>query len=318
LREALFIKKNKDRWTQIDHDPASDPDEMAGNFIELVDDLSYAKTFYPTSKTTRYLNVLASRMYMGIYKNRKEEGNRLAKFVRYDLPRTIRRHHLIMLISLCIFSLFFIIGIYSSRGDESFIRSVMGDNYVNTTEENIASGHPFGIYGTGDPLIVWFGIMKNNIEVSIRMLVGGLFLGIYPIYMLIFEGIQIGAFEMLFAQKGLAGDFVLTVFIHGTLEISALIITGAAGIIIGLGFAFPGTLSRLDSFKKSAKDACMIITGLIPVYITAAFFEGYVTRHTEMPLFLKLIILLGSLAFIVGYFVVYPIWLEKKGGKVHV
>jgi len=74
LREALFIKKNKDRWTQIEREPSSDPDEMATDFIQLVDDLSYAKTFYPTSKTTRFLNIAASKIYLGIYKNRREEG----------------------------------------------------------------------------------------------------------------------------------------------------------------------------------------------------------------------------------------------------
>jgi uncharacterized membrane protein SpoIIM required for sporulation len=121
----------------------------------------------------------------------------------------------------------------------------------------------------------------------------------------------------MFAQKGLTGDFVLTVFIHGTLEISALIISGAAGIIIGISYLFPGTLSRLEAFKRAAKDSSKIIIGLVPVFITAAFFEGFVTRHATMPVWGKLMILIGSLSFIVGYFVIYPIRLARKGGEVH-
>jgi len=317
LREALFIKKNKDRWTQIEQQPASDPDEMATEFIQLVDDLSYAKTFYPTSRTTRYLNVAAARIYLGIYRNRKEDSNRLGRFCRYDLPRTIRRYHSVLLLAFILFMVFFAVGIFSARRDESFIRGMFGDEYVNMTEDNIAQGNPFGVYQDGNPVLMWLAILKNNIQVSFLMVAGGVLIGLWPLNQLVTEGVRLGAFETLFAQKGLAGDFVLTVFIHGTLEISALIISGAAGIIIGKSFLFPGTLSRLEAFKRGVKDASKIVVGLVPVFITAAFFEGFVTRHAGMPVWGKLIILLGSLSFIIGYFVVYPIWLEKKGGRVH-
>jgi uncharacterized membrane protein SpoIIM required for sporulation len=220
-------------------------------------------------------------------------------------------------LSFTIFAFFFAIGLFSARGDESFIREMLGNNYVNMTEDNIAQGNPFGVYQGENPLYMWLWILKNNIWVSIRMTAGGVLLGLVPLYQLVFEGIRLGAFEALFAQKGLAGDFVLTIFIHGALEISALIIAGAAGLVIGKGFLFPGTLSRLEAFKRSAKDACKITIGLAPVFITAAFFEGFVTRHAGMPVWGKLLILGGSLTFILGYFVIYPIRLDKKGGAAH-
>src|SRR6202012_4331945 len=276
---------------------------------------SYAKTFYPTSRTTRYLNVAASKIYLGIYGNRKAETNPLARFVRYKLPMTIHRHHRVLLLALIIFSVFFTVGVLSARGDESFIRSMLGDAYVNQTEDNIAAGNPFAIYQGENQVIMWLSILVNNIRVSITMLAGGVLVGLIPLFQLVKEGVRIGAFEALFGQKGLAGGFVLTVFIHGTLEISALIISGAAGIVIGTGFLFPGTLSRLESFKRNARDACIMVSGLIPVFINASFFEGFVTRYANMPVWGKLTILIGSLTFIVGYFVVYPIRLARKGGR---
>ncbi|HLX66178.1 MAG TPA: hypothetical protein VKR41_04255 [Puia sp.] len=75
MREGLFIKKNIDKWKQYQYEPANDPDEMAGQFTELVNDLGYAKTFYPHSKVTQYLNGLASRIYLGIYRNKKEQSS---------------------------------------------------------------------------------------------------------------------------------------------------------------------------------------------------------------------------------------------------
>ena len=290
---------------------------MATEFIQTVDDLSYAKTFYPTSKTTRFLNAIASRMYLGIYQNRKEDSNRLLLFVQYDLPRTIRKHHPVLLFAFALFATFFIVGVFSAKGDESFIRGIFGDDYVNMTEDNISKGNPFGVYQTGTPILMWVGILWNNVSVAFKMTIWGIAIGLFPIYQLILEGIRLGAFETLFSQKGLGGDFFLTVFIHGTLEISAVIIAGAAGIVIGKSYLFPGTLTRLQAFRQGAKEACKIVIGLVPIFTVAAFFEGFVTRHAGMPVWGKLLILGGSLSFIIGYFVVYPIWLEQQGGKTN-
>ena len=79
MREGSFIRKNLEKWKKLQYEPATDPDEIAGEFTELVDDLGYAKTFYPHSKVTQYLNGLASRVYLGIYKNKKEK-NKLSLF----------------------------------------------------------------------------------------------------------------------------------------------------------------------------------------------------------------------------------------------
>jgi hypothetical protein len=66
MREALFIKRNRQRWKQIQDSPSHHPDEMAKEFIQLVDDLGYSKTFYPVSKTTQYLNAEALKKYLAI------------------------------------------------------------------------------------------------------------------------------------------------------------------------------------------------------------------------------------------------------------
>lgn len=170
MREALFIKKNKDRWVRIQHSPAEDADEMAKDFTQLVDDLAYAKTFYPSGKVTQYINGLASKIFLGIYKNRKEENNRLVTFWKYDLPLVIRKHHGVILFSFFIFTLFLLVGFFSASNDSSFIRDVLGDDYVDMTEDNIRKGNPLGVYEHGSSLLSWIGIMINNITVSFFIL----------------------------------------------------------------------------------------------------------------------------------------------------
>jgi uncharacterized membrane protein SpoIIM required for sporulation len=285
---------------------------MASDFTRLVDDLGYAKTFYPTSKVTRYINSLASRIYLNIYKNRKEESNRLLNFWKYDVPLTIRKHHGTILFAFILFIIFFAVGFFSAKHDESFTRDVLGNGYVDMTEQNIEDGNPFGVYRSGNSFLMWLGLMINNIMVSLMYFVKGIFFGVLSIYSMIKEAIRLGAFEHMFFAKGLGGKAAMTVLIHGMLELTAIIIASAAGVVLGKSFLFPGTITRWKSLQIGVKDGVKIVIGLMPVFAIAAFFEGFVTRYYNMPILLSSAILLAAASFIVWYFIIYPILLQKK------
>ncbi len=312
MREALFIKKNKDRWQKSQETPPENPDETALEFTQLVDDLSYSKTFYPHSRITRYLNARASQTYMSIYQNRKEDRNRLTEFWKYAVPRTVRKHHGVLLFCALYFIVFFIVGFYSSSHDESFVREMLGDGYVNMTEENIEKGQPFGVYAEGGELLMWLGIMINNLFVSFTYFARGIVLCFPTMVSLLNEGVRLGAFEQMFFSKGLGLQSVLTVFIHGTLEISAIVIAGASGVVLGKSWMFPGTKKRLKAFTEGAKEAVIILVSLIPVFVVAAFFEGFITRYYTMPQWLSAFILFCSASYIVWYYIIYPIQIQKK------
>lgn len=312
MREGLFIKKNIDKWKQYQYEPASDPDEMAGQFTELVNDLGYAKTFYPQSRVTQYLNGLASRIYLGIYRNKREEVSRITRFWKTELPLVVRKHRREIAYSFLIFVLFAVIAAFSAAHDETFVRGVLGDRYVDMTEENIARGDPFGVYKSADQLSMFFYIAVNNIKVSFLVFVLGFLVSIGTVWQLFRNGVMIGAFQYYFFAKGLGWKSVLVIWVHGTLEISSIIVAGAAGIVLGNSILFPGTHKRLVSLKRGGKDGLKLMIGLVPIFIVAAFLEGFVTRYSTMPVWLSIFILLGSLTFVIWYFVVYPIRVEKK------
>ncbi len=315
LREALFIKKNKDRWLKIQQQPAQDPDEIASDFTQLVDDLAYAKTFYPSGKVTDFINAQASKIYLDVYRNRKEESNRLVTFWKYDLPLTIRKHHGVILFSFLFFCVFFGIGFFTSQQDEEVARSFFGDWYVEHTKENISKGNPFGIYEHGNSFLTWMGIMVNNIAVSLRMFAAGIVFGVPCLYDLARTSVMVGIFDQFFAARGLGVDFWLVVFVHGTLEITAIILAGAAGLIMGKSYLFPGTIRRVDALKQGAKDGVKIIIGLLPVFALAAFFEGFITRLYNDLSYLTTAIFGLSVIFVTWYFIIYPIRLRRKMSK---
>jgi uncharacterized membrane protein SpoIIM required for sporulation len=292
--------------------PATDPDEMASQFTELVNDLGYSKTFYPQSKVTQYLNGLASRIYLGIYKNKKEESSRIIRFWKSELPLVVRRYHREIGYSLLIFLLFAVLAAFSAAHDETFVRGVLGDRYVDTTEDNIARGDPFGVYKSDNQLNMFVWIAVHNVEVSFTIFVAGLLLSVGTVWLAFKNGVMVGAFQYYFFAKGLGWKSILVIWVHGTLEISSIIIAGGAGFVLGNSLLFPGTHRRIDSFKRGAKDGLKLMIGLVPIFIAAAFLEGFVTRYSTMPVWISISILLSSLLFIVWYFVVYPIRLEKK------
>ncbi len=315
MREGLFIKKNKARWERLEDGDVATPDDMAKDFTRLIDDLAYAKTFYPRGKVTTYINALAARIYLGIYQNRKEDSNRLVRFFKYDVPFTVGKYHLVMLFAFCVFLIFFGVGFFSSLHDQNFVREVLGDGYVEMTEKNIEDGNPFNVYADSNPFFMWIRIMINNIIVSFSYFFRGILFGIPSIISLAKESIRLGAFEHMFYAKGMGGYAVVTVLLHGLLELTAIIITCGAGLVMGKSFLFPGTQTRLSSLRSGAKDGVKIVVGLVPIFLIAAFIEGFITRYYKMPLFMSISILLVCGAFIVWYFIILPFRLHKRNQR---
>ena len=279
MREALFIKKNVNKWHEYEHLDTKDPDELANRFTTLVDDLAYAKTFYPQSKVTRLINGLAVSIYQTIYQNKKEKFSKLINFWRYDLPLIIRKNHTVFLFAFAVFTVCSVLGVISSMKDYEFVKGVLGEGYVEMTEDNIASGDPFGVYkSTGEngyfSSFLW--LFFNNVRIDFLMFISGLTLGFFTFYLLFTNSLMVGTFEYLFFSKGLGLKSLMVIWIHGTLEISAMIISATAGFIMARGILFPNTYNRLSSFKRASKDGIKIMIIFIPMTLCAAFLESYI------------------------------------------
>jgi uncharacterized membrane protein SpoIIM required for sporulation len=318
LKEVVFTTRNSTRWKDLenklsDNQPI-DPETLSKIYIRLSDDLSYARTYYPESKITLYINNLVVKIHHLIYKNKKTDPWRFVAFWKSGYPMVVRRCHRYLLYSFLVFAVSVCIGWISSRNDSGFVRLILGDRYVNMTMENIRNNDPLAVYKQMNQVEMFLGITLNNIYVSFLAYVFGLFISIGSGFILFKNGIMMGSFLYLFFSQGLLINSVLTIFIHGTLEIFAILMAGAAGIMLGNSILFPGTYSRLASFGHGVADSIRVLAGLIPLFILAGFLEGFVTRMTEISVYLKLAIILCSLLIILIYFIVYPIKILKSHG----
>ena len=317
MKEVQFIKNNSERWREVElflskKTSFQDPDKLAELFIQLTDDLSYSKTFYPQSKTTLYLNSLASKVHQSVYKNKKEKRSRIITFWKYELPEIFFARRKELLISFIVFFTAVVIGVVSSAGDTGFVRLILGDSYVNMTLENIDQGDPLAVYKKMNGVDMFMGITFNNIRVSFFAFMSGLLLSVGTVLLLLYNGIMLGTFHHFFFERNLLFESLSIVWIHGTIEISSIVIAGAAGLILGNSILFSKTYSRRQSFLISAKEGVKIIIGLIPLFIFAGFLESFVTRYTQMPIVINLVIILSSLTFIIWYVIIYPTKLSRR------
>lgn len=310
MKEVTFIRRNIDKWKQtekvleeIEH---FNPDRVADAYTDLTADLAFAQTHYPHSRITIYLNNLASALHNAIYRNKREHWTRIITFWTREIPRTMHDARGELRLSALIFALSVVIGMVSAWNDDNFVRLILGNGYVDMTLNNIANGEPMAMYNGAEEVRMFLGITLNNVMVSFNCFAMGLLTSFGTGYILFNNGVMVGAFQTFFYQQGLLGESMLAIWLHGTLEIWAIIVSGAAGLTLGNGWLFPGTYSRAASFRRAARRGVKIVIGTVPIFILAGFIEGFVTRHTDLPDFVRLSIIALSLAFILYYYIYLP------------
>ncbi len=310
MKEAAFVKQNKPRWEEFEKtvkdQRSAEPDELADLFIQVTDDLSFAKTKYPETRTFNYLNALASKIHLQIYRNKREEKNRFITFWTHEVPEAIYYSRKQMLYALIIFLIAGLIGAISAAYDNTFVRLILGDGYVNMTLQNIKKGNPTGVYSSMGEMFMFLFITWNNIKVAFYIFVLGVFTALATGYYLFYNGLMVGSFVMFFYNESQIKQAFPVIMLHGTIELSSIVIAGAAGFALGNGLIFPGTYSRLVSFKMGAARGIKILVGLVPFFVIAGFIESFITRYAFMHWSLKLIVIGGSAALMIFYFVIHP------------
>lgn len=290
----------------------ANPDELTKLFVEITDDLSYSRTFYAKRSVRVYLNYLSQIVFLKLNKNKKVRISKFVKFWTHGLPMEFARSWKAMLLSLTIFFGALMVGIVSTANDISYANEILGDSYIEMTDENIAKGDPMGVYHR-DGSSAWssFMLTRHNTQIAAFTYTSGFVAGIPPIVIMVKNGIMLGTFHYYLYHKGVLDESMWIIWIHGVLEISAIIIAGGAGLLLGGGILFPGTYTRLQSLRITAKRSFKIALSCIFILIISGFLEGSITRFTKMPMVFKYVIVLGSLAFICFYFIAYPIYLYK-------
>lgn len=315
LKETKFIQKNEKKWQKFEKLYArkdKDPEQLTDLFLEITNDLSYARTNYEKRTVRVYLNQLAQKVFSSFYLKKKNPAHFL-QFWSTTLPLELYRSRKNMLAGFFVFLVAALIGIISQEYDHNFFRVIAGDRYVNDTLKNIKKGNPLAVYGDGGEAFTFLWILLNNLRVTVMIFAAGIFFSVGTYLMTLFNGIMVGSFQWFFKTQGLLLASFLGIWIHGAFEISAIVIAAGAGITVGNGLLFPGSLSRKNALVRSGIRGLRIMLGALVLIVFAAFFEGYLTRHyNDLSNLVKALFIFTCFAIVIGYFIIYPFFVAKK------
>lgn len=317
MREVAFIKQNKEKWLEFEQaifgKAKKNPDELASLYIHLVNDLSYAQTYYPKSKAVVYLNNLAAVTYQKIYKTKREDTNKLVHFFKTDVPLIVYNNRRYIFFAFILFFAFLFIGTISAMKDDTFVRLILSDGYVNMTLENIEKGNPVAVYKSGSNWGSAFAITLNNLRVGILSYILGLTGGLGTAWVLFKNSVMVGSFQYFFYEQKVFWASVRGIWIHGAMEIFGMVIEAGAGFMFGAAILFPKTYSRLASLKIGFKNSFKIVLSTMPFTFAAGMLEGFITRYSpDMPIALNIFIIISTLSLISYYYLIYPFVVHKK------
>lgn len=321
MKETTFIRQNKEKWksyeTECSNLKSIKADRLVMLYRDVLADLCYVQTQYPKSRLVTYLNNMARRLHDHIYTPPKlKMFSAFKQMVAREIPMIIADARYEILVSLCIFLFFVIGGVILACQDLQNVINTLGTNYVNMTLENIRNGVPTDVYNHSEQNAMFAGILLNNIRVDLYMYIAGVMPYVGTAYFLHANGVMLGEFQTIFFQYGVGFESMSAIWIHGTLEISALIISSGASLALGRAWSFRGTYSLRENLKRKGLRSVKILLSTLPLTFTAAIFESYVTRYVNWPLAVRLFFIFGSLAFVVLYYIYLPYVVYKRNMSI--
>jgi uncharacterized membrane protein SpoIIM required for sporulation len=268
--------------------------------------LSVARATSLDADLIAYLESLSARAYFFVYGVRESAGRRLLRFFRSDWPAAVRALLPETLLSLVLLLAGTVIGIVLVTRDPAWYASfVPSELAAGRTPEATRAALRATLYdgGNGPLAILASFLFTNNARVAIGAFALGFAAGLPTAMLMLSTGAMLGAFLALFAGQGLLPELLGWLMIHGTTELFAVILAGAAGFRIGRAVLFPGLKSRAAAVETAGRSAATVMIGVGVMLFAAAVLEGF-ARQLVTDNALRFGIATTMLALWLGYFYV--------------
>ncbi|MBD2775730.1 stage II sporulation protein M [Iningainema tapete] len=294
--DALLTKVEKKGLKTLS---ATEIRELASLYRSVAADLARARTQQVGNTLIQNLQLLTTRGYTQIYQgSRRQEWQAVVEFYSWGLPSVVQQTFLYIAAATTIFLVGVLVAWWYAWQDPTFMSLIVPDHLIRTVrdERKLWMG---SIVGT-EPLAS-SSIMINNLSVSFGAVAGGITVGAYTTYLMLFNGLLIGAVATLVSQNNLAYPFWAFVLPHGSLELPAIFFAGGAGFLLARAILFPGRLRRRDALKFYGSLAVQLVFGIVPMLVVAGVIEGFFSPHPSVPDGLKYVVGLGLFVLLVLY-----------------
>ncbi|MGE5557745.1 MAG: stage II sporulation protein M [Bacillota bacterium] len=273
--ERLFSLLKKSEKAQMTSFTPGEILEFAALYRQASADLASAQAQKLPADVVGFLNDLTARAYHQIYRTEKFSTHSIKHLILSEFPALCRANWRIITFTFLIMLAGWCLGFFGYLAGPETVAGFLPGGYVEIIDR-YKSGTWFNEPMTARPFISSY-IMIHNVQVALYAFAGGMTLGIYTCYIIIFNGFFLGALSALFMQKKLLLSFWAMILPHGVIELSAIVLAGAAGFMLTRAFLFPGEYSRQDALKLYGPRAVRFILGTAFLLAIAALIEGFLS-----------------------------------------
>ncbi|WP_416147255.1 stage II sporulation protein M [Salipaludibacillus sp. HK11] len=284
MKVTQFVKQHRDDWKQLEQLTTmmhKKKKKLTGNDIELfhklyqktAQHLSYSQTYFKEEEVTPYLNGLVAKSHNLLYKDQLSSMKQFRYFFTTAFIGLLVNQWRFVAAAMILFMIGVIGSFISVFNDPLHMYSILPSEISQAVDpEQLGEAD-----GMIDASLMSASIMTNNIQVAILAFAGGLTFGILTVYLLVYNGIIVGALAGLFWHYGMTYEFWAYIVPHGMIELVAIFIAGGAGLLMGYKLFVPGEFTRMYQLKTQAKRSVQLLIGTIPLFVIAAAIEGFIT-----------------------------------------
>lgn len=318
MNQAQFILHHQATWTALntwlDNPKTSDTEfDFPHCYRQVCQHLALAQSRMYSQPLINQLGQLVLRSHQQLYRRRAPLFHHILHFFGRDFPRLIRQEWRVVLLSTSIFFGSLIAMIVAIQIEPELAFSVIGPDEIASVEDMYSpeQHHRIGREREADSDIMMFGYyIKNNTGIGFQTFAGGLLFGIGSLFFLLFNGIFIGAVAGHLTQIGYIDTFWGFVAGHSATELTAIALSGAAGLKLGQALIQPGRKTRVEALKNNAVIAVNIIYGAATLFLIAAFIEAFWSSMSGIPVSVKYSVGIAMWSLILFYF-------ARVGGADH-
>ncbi|WHY64540.1 stage II sporulation protein M [Neobacillus sp. SuZ13] len=284
MKVKQFVKMHREEWKQLEQLVTTMSKRrlpITGEHItqyhrlyqKAAQNLSYSQTYFPHDEVTNYLNGLVAKSHNLLYKDQVSSFKQIRYFFSQKFIGLLLEQWKFIIAAMILFLIGGLGSFISVMNDPLHIYSILPAEIAKGVDpDQLGKGHE-----AVDSALMSASIMTNNIKVAIFAFAGGITFGLVTTYLMVYNGIIIGALAALFWHHGKSYDFWAYIVPHGMIELTAIFIAGGAGLLMGYKLFVPGQYSRSFQLKQHALRSVQLLLGTIPLFVIAGIIEGFIT-----------------------------------------
>lgn len=297
MTPAEFIKRRRDDWVELERaiantpagrklrQPAAGVSRLAALFRSACADLARARASAYPDDLIDYLNSLTARCHNLFYVAPPYPIRRIWEFFTALFPLVVRRNAAYVAAGLLLFYGAMAAMIALSVHDDQVLYQIVPRSMLESVEAMYKQGHAAGREETADAMMTGFYV-RNNIGIAFQCFAAGIFFGVGSVLVILYNGVFIGAIVGFVTQTPAGMNLLSFIAGHGPFELTAIGLSGAAGLRLGFGVVVTGNRRRADSLRLAALDAVKLTLGAAALLLLAALIEGFLSP-SSLPMGVK-------------------------------